>query len=100
MCTDVQSDSQAKNPQCTHIHRENKKCFLFRQTILKETIETDKHRNKPLHLCQDEWQVGSHVYSGAKLPAKWQVTDHSVYSGTGHRQYCTHRGGQTSLEVI
>lgn len=60
----------------------------------------DTQGYRPLHLSDNDWQVGSHVCFGAKLPAKWQVADHSIYTGAGQRQHCTHRGKQTDQEVI
>lgn len=87
-----QLDSWDKNSaQCTNTHRKNKQHFLIHWTFLTETMETDTQRHKPLHLGDDEWQVGSHVCFGAKLPSKRQVTDYSIYTGTGERQHCTQR---------
>lgn len=65
---------------------------------VNETEETSG--DKPLHLSEDERQFGGHVFFGAKLPAKWQVTDDSIDAGTGQRQLCTHRWRQAGWEVI
>lgn len=56
-------------------------------------------RHKPLHLSEDKRQLCFHVNSGAKLPAKGQVTHNNVYPGVRQRYHCIHRADTQRSEV-
>lgn len=56
-------------------------------------------RHKPLHLSEDQRQLGSHINFGAKLPAKWQVTHDSIYPAIRQRYHCIHRTHTERSEV-
>lgn len=56
-------------------------------------------RHKPLHLSEDERQLGSHIKFVAKLPAKWQVTHDNIYPSVRQRYHCIHRTHTERSEV-